>query len=189
MKKRNSHAVFKAGVRRLVEVSADDDVLDLFAGDGAMYRAIWDRAGSGATLDNDDACVARAAVERDRWTVLRCDAEKALRGGAWSWRPFSVVDVDCYGSPWRFVEALFACDRRLANGCSLVLTDHYMTCRNIGGEDKALRYKKPDTPEAYLRRVDWLLGRTAGAQGWTWTRRLFRDGKAVQHLIQLRRDA
>lgn len=184
---RNKHASFKVAVRRLVPCGPSDDVLDVFAGDGLMFRHCWRHAGRGATCDLETNCVERAVPERPFWTVLEINAEKALRAGLWRERPFSIVDLDCYGSPWRFLAAFFSTRRALANPCRLVLTDHYMGNRNLSHEDRTLGYRKPGTPEDYLRCVDELLQKTAAAQGWSCSRKLYRDGKAVQHLVTLSR--
>lgn len=184
---RNKRFGFKERVRRMIDCGPDDDVLDLFAGDGMMYRHCWERAKRGATVDVDDKCVRLAAMERPGWSVFKVDAIKALRGGIWVDRRFSVIDVDCFGAPWPFIEAMFSCGRNLSNDCRMVLTDHYMAKRNIASEEKTLGFRKPGTPEDYLRKVDEMLKRTVVSQGWNYDRSLYRDGSSVQHLILLTR--
>ena len=187
---RNKHGAFKARVRReLVPVTAADDVFDVFAGDGLMFAEAWRGAGRGATMDLEPACVARALRERPGWSVLRGNVERALRAGVWAGRPFSVVDVDCFGSPWRFVAGFFQHERALADPLKLVLTDNYMKNRNLSHEDKTLGYRKPDTVEGYLRRVDDLMARLVGARGWRWERGLYRQDACVQHVMTLTRQS
>jgi hypothetical protein len=188
-KLRNSHAAFKIAVRRLVACTANDDVFDMFAGDGAMWRACWNVARRGVTCDLDESSVAVAARERPMWTVLKVNVERALRFGVWRQRPFSIIDIDTYGSPWSYFAALFGVSRLLANPCRLVLSDHYMGHRNIAYEDLALGFRRPGTPDNYLQCVDRLLEKTVGAQGWSYERKLYRDDKAVQHVFTLSRAA
>ena len=138
-----------------------------------------------------DACLAGLAEARkllppkEGWGLTA-----ALRGGLWVGRAFSIVDIDCYGSPWRFLAALFCHgSRALTDPCVVVLTDNYMGNRNLSHEDLTLGFRKPGTPEDYLARVDDLLKLTVAAQGWSYDRKLYRDGKAVQHLVTLRQAA
>lgn len=154
-----------------------------------MFAHVWRCAGSGATTDIEQSCASQAARERPAWTVLKCNVERALRGGVWKERLFSIIDVDCYGSPWRFLQGLFLHRRALADPCHLILTDHYMGNRNISHEDKTLGFRKPGTPDDYLARVDALLVKFISSQGWTYERKLYRDARAVQHLITLRRES
>ena len=180
---RNKHDAFKARVRGLIPVGASDDVLDLFAGDGLMFRRLWCRAGRGACCDKDRSCAELAARERNGWTVLRCDVDAALRAGLWRDRCFSVIDVDCYGSPWKFLAAMFSRPRELASPCTLILTDNYMSNRNISRDDYALGFRKPGTADEYLMAVDRMLAKALG--GRDYDRRLYRQAKCVQHFITI----
>lgn len=179
MKKENTDVEIKVLVRREVAVGPEDDVLDLFAGEGAMYRAVWCRAGRGATMDLEERFCARAARERGPgWTVLLGNAERAFRGGLYRERAFSVVDIDCYGAPWKFVRALFAHARRRPR--AIVLTDNYMKHRNLSREDATLGFRKPGTVADYLAAVDRFLAATLP---YPHARRTFRRGNRAQHLV------
>lgn len=184
---KNKHAAFKVKVRRLVPCSSDDDVFDMFAGDGVMFRRCWSFASRGATCDLEESCVRQAAIERIGWSVLQVNVERGLRAGLWKDRAFSIIDVDCYGAPWKFLANLFMYRRPLANPCWLVLTDNYMIGRNLSHEDLILGFRKPGTVEDYLRCVDKLLEKTVASQGWTCDRKLYREERCVQHLIKLTR--
>lgn len=184
---RNKHMAFKVKVRRLIPCGPSDDVFDMFAGDGEMFRRCWRAAGRGVTCDLEDSCLAIAAKERQTWTVLKVNVERALRAGIWKDRAFSIIDIDCYGSPWKFLANLFMNRRPLADPCWLVMTDNYMGNRNLSHEDLTLGYRKPGTPEQYLEAVDKLLEKLVVPQGWRHDRKLYRDGKCVQHLVKLSR--
>lgn len=184
-KSRNGHEGFKATVRRGVACGPDDDVLEVLAGDGRMFTHCWKSAGCGATMDIEISCCELAAKERTGWAVVKCNAETAMRSGIWRERAFTIVDVDCYGSPWKFVAAFFLCRRSMPDSWTLVLTDHYMLKRNLSHEDKVLGFRKPGSPEHYLDCVDRLLSRLA--HGWNSDRKTYRDGVCVQHVVTLRR--
>lgn len=167
-------------------VSQNDDVFDVLAGDGEMYRYCWHQSGGGVCLDKIEHCTSRAAMERPGWTVIRCDAHKVLRAGAWRRRPFSIVDVDVFGSPWRWLHELFRTRREIADPCRLILTDHYAHNRNISAEDSVLGFKKPGTHKDYEKCIDRLLAKMIGGPYERKVDRLlFSDGKAVQHLITI----
>ena len=185
----NKHLSFKAKVRRFLNCTASDDVFDMFAGDGEMYRRCYGKAKSGVTCDLEDNCIERAAMDRPRWICLQVNVEKILRAGLWRDRPFSIIDIDCFGSPWKFFAGLFKFRRSLANPCRLVLTDNYMTHRNLSHEDLVLEFRKPGSPEEYLAAVDRLMKKTVVAQGWSYDRKLYRDGTCVNHLITMSRPA
>ena len=186
-KYRNKHGEFKARVRRLVPLEPDSDVLELFAGDGVLYRAVWHAAGRGATCDLEDSCVRLAARERPHWTVLKANADRVLRGGLWLDRPFDVVDIDCYGSPWKFLAAFFCRPRALPPVCHLFLTDNYMINRNLSHEDLVLGFRKPGTTDEYLAAVDRLLEKLVAPAGYRCDRKLYRQDRCVQHLVTLSR--
>lgn len=183
----NKHRAFKAAVRRLVPCGPADDVLELFCGEGFMYADAWFKAGAGACMDNQTAAVDRAAWQRARWTVLQVGVEKALRFGVWRERAFSIVDIDCYGSPWKFLAQLFFRPRALAPVCHLILTDHYMAHRNISKEDATLLFRKPGSPEQYVRSVEALLEKLLPSLHYRWEHRFYRQEKMVQHVIRLER--
>lgn len=99
-------------------------VLDVFAGEGLMWRRCWQRF-HGATLDVMAAKVRRAAKERQAWACYRGDALRALRAGWMGHVPWDVIDLDCYGSPWRFVRAWMLSPRARAERTVVILTDGY----------------------------------------------------------------
>jgi hypothetical protein len=112
-------------------------ILDLFAGEGYLYRQVWRRFVRGATLDKDEAKVRAAAEERPTWACYGGDAKRLLESGWLAAVPFDVVDVDCWGSPWSFVEAWFR-PRQRRPTTLLILTDKYATHRSISTPDRAL---------------------------------------------------
>jgi hypothetical protein len=184
---RNKHASLKHAVRAMVSVGSADDVLDMFAGDGLMYRHHWARAGRGATMDLEPHLVDRAARERRGWSIVETNAQRALKAGIWAEREFSIIDVDCFGEPCPFLVALFHGRRSLAPSCTLILTDHYMGNRNLSHESLTLGFRKPGSGEEYLACMDRLLTRLLMPIGYDFRRQLYRDGKAVQHLVTLTR--
>ena len=186
-KKNNSKLTFKLKVRRLENCDQNDDVLDMFAGDGFIYRGCWNRTGRGATMDVEYLPAETAARERHGWSVVKVDAERALRSGIWRERVFSIVDIDCYGSPWRYLIALASATRTWPDQWVIVLTDGYMVHRNIAHEDKSLGWRKPGSTADYLTAVDKLVSTLFPR--WNVVRKLYRDGNLVCHLMTLTRTA
>lgn len=92
-------------------------VLDLFAGKGAMWAAVWNRAETYLGCDHE-----WSQVLAHPGPVHHAAAQTVLRGIDLS--RFNVFDLDAYGSPWVEV-AVLAARRRLLPGevVSLVLTD------------------------------------------------------------------
>ncbi len=75
-------------------------VFDAFAGDGAMWRAVWRQAGAYVGCD--------ATWYRDERQVFVADNRRVLR--AIDLAPFNVFDLDAYGSPWE--QAMIIAARR-----------------------------------------------------------------------------
>ena len=98
-------------------------VLDLFAGSGAMWKAVWSKAGRYVACD-----------ERwfwDKRTSYVCDNRVLLR--AIDLSPYNLVDLDAYGSPWDQIYILSR-RRKIAKGerVGIVLTDGSSTKIKFG---------------------------------------------------------
>jgi hypothetical protein len=89
-------------------------VFDGFAGDGEMFRRVWMQAASYVGCD-----LKWYSDEREAFV---CDNRRVLR--AIDLAPFTVFDVDAFGSPWE--QAVIIADRRpvaAAERIGLVLTE------------------------------------------------------------------
>lgn len=113
-------------------------VLEGFAGEGELYRTVWEGAAAGAAIDMDPDKAALAATERRRWAVYCGDTEKALASGWMGHVAFDVVDLDAYGSPWPFLRAWCASERERAPETTLFLTDGYMSRASLAPPCRAL---------------------------------------------------
>lgn len=133
----NNHAAAanaKAELRRRVlnEMPINSArVFDAFAGDGAMWRAVWREAGSYIGCDT--------TWYRDKRRVFVADNRRVLR--AIDLAPFNIFDLDAYGSPWE--QALIIAARRpVAPGerLGLVVTEGSALKLKLGGYPAALRF-------------------------------------------------
>jgi hypothetical protein len=120
----------KVSIRRSVidAVGRDKGVFDAFAGSGEMYSAVWKDAAFYTGCDQK--------LQRDGRLMFCADNRRVLR--AIDLAPFSIFDLDSYGSPW--VQAIIIADRRrVAAGelLGLVLT-----------EGAGFAYKSNIVPEA-----------------------------------------
>lgn len=130
------------GKLRVREVIADGLAPDAlifegFAGEGAIWRRCW-RPFRGVTIDWDRDKAKAAALARPTWAVYGGDTERALLCGLAAHVPFAVVDLDCYGSPWKYLRAWIASSRVRARVTSIVLTDGYMGRASLSALDGTL---------------------------------------------------
>ena len=104
-------------------------VLDLFAGSGAMYRAVWQEAGHYRGCDK--------VFFRDRRLCYVTDNLRLLR--SIDLDGFNVFDLDAYGAPWKTATVL-ATRRRLVPGetIAVVLTDGAMRKSRLGAMESSL---------------------------------------------------
>jgi hypothetical protein len=128
----NNPQAFKAkvAIRRSVldTVGCDKGVFDAFAGSGEMYSAVWKEAALYTGCDQKP--------QRDGRLMFCADNRRVMR--AIDLAPFSIFDLDSYGSPW--VQAIIIADRRrVAPGelLGLVMT-----------EGAGFAYKSNIVPEA-----------------------------------------
>jgi hypothetical protein len=126
--------IMRQRIRR--KLGPDARVLEGFAGEGRIFRACW--AGlAGVCFDEDRNKVTAAARERPGWTCYETETERALEYGLAPY-PFDVVDLDPYGSPWRFVRAWATSDRGFADRTDLVLTDGYFGQSSLAAPNRLL---------------------------------------------------
>ena len=135
----------KATIRRNVlnVIGADNaSVLDAFAGEGILYRAVWKDAVNYVGCD--------VKWYRDERLFYVVDNKRLLR--TLDLQQFNIFDFDAYGSPWDHVWILSA-RRRVAPGekIGLVLT-----------EGSGLNIKMGELPHT-LARIAGLNPRLAGA--------------------------
>lgn len=119
-------------------------VFDAFAGDGAMFRDVWSKAGRGWV----------GCDQQVYWDgLLRYVADNRRVMRAIDLQPFNVFDFDSWGGPWE--QCIILCDRRgrLAPGERLAVA---IT------EGSALRLKLSGWPQALRSLAGFRLG-TAGA--------------------------
>lgn len=80
-------------------------VIDVFAGDGEMYRDAWSKAAEYLGFDERPIHDARSLMIGDSYQLLR----------AIDLRRWNVFDVDCYGQPWQAL-LIIAARRQWAAG-------------------------------------------------------------------------
>ncbi len=134
--KTNNHAAAaaaKADIRRRVMTAIGPEsavVFDAFAGDGAMWRAVWREAAGYVGCD--------LVWYRDERVAFAADNRRVLR--AVDLARFTIFDLDAWGSPWE--QAMIVAARRvLAPGerLGLVLTEGSGLKLKMGGYPTALR--------------------------------------------------
>jgi hypothetical protein len=106
-------------------------VFDAFAGPGLMWAEVWQHAAAYVGCDDRWHADARCCFVADNRRVMRC-VDLA---------PFTVFDLDAYGSPWEQA-LILAARRHLAPGeqVALVLTEGtWMKTRTGTGWPAALR--------------------------------------------------
>jgi len=113
-------------------------VLECFAGESWLYRQLWHKAASGATLDKDRNKVIRAAEERPGWACYAGDVKRVFGGPWFDWRAFDVVDIDAWGSPWPFLAAWAESSRARAIDTLVFLTDGYAGKVSLAARCKTL---------------------------------------------------
>ena len=122
----------KCSIRRLVlDEVPSARVLDVFAGSGNMYRAVWRFAPCGYA-----GCDFRWFMDdRDAFVV---DNRRLLRSIDLS--PFNLFDLDAFGSPWEQA-LIIAARRRVTPGevIGICLTDGSARNMKLGGLPLALR--------------------------------------------------
>lgn len=123
----------KADIRRKVmaELGADHvHVFDAFAGDGAMYREVWNEAAGYVGCDLEWYRDERTAFVANNLRVLRAIDLAA----------FNVFDFDAYGSPWEQA-VILAARRGVKPGerLGLILTEGSGLNLKMGGYPGALR--------------------------------------------------
>jgi hypothetical protein len=100
----NNPQAFKAKVQIrenvLKAVGAKAVVFDGFAGSGEMYSAVWRHAAGYTGCD--------LKWQRDERLMFSADNRRVLR--AIDLAPFTIFDLDAYGSPWE--QAIIIADRR-----------------------------------------------------------------------------
>ncbi|MGH6967547.1 MAG: hypothetical protein ACREEN_00380 [Stellaceae bacterium] len=133
--KTNNHAAAMAAKVKLRElvleaVGPSAVVFDAFAGDGAMWRAVWRKAHGYLGCDLE--------WYRDERLAFAADNRRVLR--AIDLSPFTLFDLDAWGSPWE--QALIVAARRPVKPrerIGLVLTEGSSLKLKMGGVPIALR--------------------------------------------------
>jgi hypothetical protein len=107
-------------------------VLDLYAGGGEMWRRAWRRADDYLGVEMS----LRKVMQHPAGRVLHWEAERAL--ATLDLAPWTVFDLDPYGSPWPAARVLAR--RRLAPGerIAIVLTDGSVRRAMIGKVEQRL---------------------------------------------------
>lgn len=105
-------------------------VFDAFAGEGVMYRSVWQKAASCVGCD--------LKLYWDDRLAFVCDNVRVLR--AVPLAQFNVFDFDAYGSPWEQV-LIVADNRKLAPGerIAFALTEGSGMGIKLGNFPKALK--------------------------------------------------
>lgn len=109
-------------------------VLESCGGYGKMYELCFRQVQHGIVIEKDPKKTGYLARQRPTWSVYECDGVYALRVGAGSHLPVNYFDIDPYGDPWDFIEALFGgWGNNLPVKWGLVVQDGLRQYLNYGG--------------------------------------------------------
>lgn len=155
-------AELKALLRKRVANALPDDarVLECHAGVGLMWRRVWHRF-HGVAIEQEEDLAQQAMAQRtahgDRWTVYQGDSLRLIECGSFASLAFDAIDIDPFGSPWKWVKAWGTTERNRAPVEYLVLTDGYASRRALAAQDQTLFGKRPRQNiswEEYLDTID-----------------------------------
>jgi hypothetical protein len=124
-------------------------VLDLFAGSGRLHRAVWKDAASYVGCDERFFWDARSCYVVDNRLLLR----------AIDLAPYTVFDMDAYGSPWECA-LIVARRRRVAKGerIGIVMTEGSSTKMKFGSLPKAMaELARTPMEAAGISRAQWTI--------------------------------
>jgi hypothetical protein len=167
------------------ELGQDARVLEMFTGEGYLYRSLWHRW-RGLTIDMDEAKVKAASKERPMWACYKADSLRAVRGGIAASVPFDVVDMDAYGAPWKFLRAWMLSERTRADRTLIFLTDGYSNRpinvdRALFGSDYEGQVTSAMVREAVPRRLEeWGAEHGIDAR----IRRTVRSRRMLLHVVE-----
>lgn len=132
--KDNSTIDRKVALRRMAlkRVPRDGLVLETHGGFGRIFERVYYRH-PGVVIEKDERKVAQLARQRPNWRVYQGLAERALGAGLASEVPFSLIDLDPYGSPFEVLDGLFKPGRKFASEVQLVVNDGMRNKVRVGG--------------------------------------------------------
>jgi hypothetical protein len=106
-------------------------VFDAFAGEGTMYRGVWNRAASYIGCDKGE-------FDDGRLAFAKLDTHRVLRAVDLS--RWNLFDIDHHGSPWEAAYIIARRRPRLEPGelLGVILTEGTGLKMNMGGVSKAL---------------------------------------------------
>ena len=121
----NNTFAAKVRLRRAVLAAATPNpiVLETHGGWGRIFDRTWFKAGGGLVMEKLEPKADALAFQRPTWRVYQCDSLKALQAGAARDMRFDIVDLDPYGSPMDYLDALATTDRQWPDRWHLVVND------------------------------------------------------------------
>lgn len=136
--KDNSTFTAKVRLRRAVLAAAAPNpiVLETHGGWGRIFDRTWFKAGGGLVMEKLEDKAEALAFQRPTWRVYQCDSLKALQAGAARDMRFDIVDLDPYGSPMEYLDALASTGRQWPDRWHLVVNDGLRQMVGRGGSWK-----------------------------------------------------
>lgn len=108
-------------------------VLETHGGFGRLYERAWFKARTGVVVEKVEGKAAALAEQRPTWRVYQADSLKALRAGIAADLRFDIVDLDPYGSPHDYLDALASSGRTWPDSWHLVVNDGLRQSLALGG--------------------------------------------------------
>lgn len=100
----NSNPVKKIGLRKTVaELFTERHVLDIYGGNGVMYRTVWCNVSDSYAVAGNDAI---------SWLKLKSDLHQ------------NIYDIDPYASPFEAIEII--CEKSIPDRIAITCTDGYL---------------------------------------------------------------
>ncbi len=125
VQKDNSTGHAKIRLRRAVLHAAPPApiVLETHGGFGRIFERTWFKASTGVVMEKVEEKAEALAVQRPTWRVYQADSLKLIQAGIARDLAFDIVDLDPYGSPVEYLDALAASDRIWPDRWQLVVND------------------------------------------------------------------
>ena len=138
----------KIRLRRAVLAAAPPGpvVLETHGGFGRIYDRTWFKASTGLVMEKVEEKAEALARQRATWRVYQADSLKLLQAGVARDMRFDIVDLDPYGSPIEYLDALASTDRQWPDRWQLVVNDGLRKRLRLG-----VAWSHPRT-HAYVRR-------------------------------------
>lgn len=125
VQKDNSTGDAKIRFRRAVlhEAPPAPLVLETHGGFGRIFERTWFKAAGGLVMEKVEEKAEALARQRQTWRVYQGDSLKLIQAGVARDMRFDIVDLDPYGSPVEYLDALASSGREWPDRWQLVVND------------------------------------------------------------------